>query len=128
MNAIKQNTIENYNEAIARLEKHRDAVDLLPDALTEIPGAALYHSDFYLRIDIPMTPTAFANARRLLGRDWKRQGYEHQDENGNRYFSLVHKITGVALTLGIRADKAGATCQRRQVGEKTVPVYEVICN
>lgn len=129
MNAIKQAAIEGYNQAIAKLQKCRDAVDLLPDALAEIPGADLYSSSDYLRIDLPYTATAFKDARRLLGKDWKREGYEWTDKiDGDRIFSLYHKATRIRLMLVLRANVQGATCERRQVGVKEVPVYEVVCN
>lgn len=128
MNAIKQKAIDKYNRAIADLERHHDAVDLLPDALVEIPGADLYSTDGHLRVDLPMTPTAFRDARRLLGREWTRKGHEWQeDTTGDRVFSFVHQATEVSLSLVLRATAKGATCERRQVGVREVAVYEVVC-
>lgn len=129
MNTIKQTAIDRYNKTIADLERHRDAVDLLPDALVEISGSHLYSTDWHLRLDIPMTPTAFGEARQMLGRAWKRDKSqrEYQDDDGDRYFCFVHKKTGVGLLLCLRVGVKGATCERRVVGTKEVPLYEVVC-
>ena len=61
-------------------------------------------------------------------RDAVDLGHEWQDEmTGDRIFSFVRQATEVSLSLVLRATAKGATCERRVVGTKEVPLYEVVC-
>lgn len=129
MDSLKLDAANRYSEYMAKMEKIRDTIALLPDGL-EVFKARIYgNCENYIRIDIPMTITAFADFRRFLGSDWTRDkaAYEYQADDGDRYFSFLRKETGIELKLCLRADSQYATCQRKQVGVKEVPIFEVVC-
>lgn len=126
MNA-KEQAIKEYDEKIANLQKMRHILASLPD-LDAFEGGMFLPSSNNLRFDVPYTPDAFARFRRLLGKDWERKGHEWTSEDGDRYFSFCHKETKVYLLLCLRPDFVGATCERKRVGTKEVPIYEVVCN
>ena len=129
MDNLKLNAIKGYDVLITRLAAIRDTIDLLPDDLEGFKATIYHNCEDYIRVDIPMTLTAFADFRRFLGSDWKRKpnAYEYQAFAGDRYFSFLHRKTGVELRLCLRADSEFATCERKQVGVKEEPIYEVVC-
>lgn len=129
MHALKENAITEYNKALESLAQMRDAVSLIPDALLELPGSFLYHSSEYLRVDIAFTDTAFRQARKLLGTDWRRRKFMpgYKADSGDVYAFYVHKETGVELCLCLDAAQKYASCKRVIVGVKEVPIYEVVC-
>lgn len=130
MDSLKQGAMNKYDSYIAKLETIKNTISLLPDGLEGFKATIYYNCENYIRIDIPMTLTAFADFRRFLGSDWKRKpdAYEYQSDSGDRYFSFLHRETGVDLRLCLKADSEFATCERKQVGVKEVPIMEAVCN
>lgn len=126
MNA-KEQAIKKYDYEIANLQMMRQVLESLPD-LDKFEGGIFLTSSQNLRFDVPYTPDAFTKFRQLLGKEWKRKGHEWTSEDGDKYFSFCHKETQVRLLLCLRPDLEGATCQRKQIGTKEIPVYEVICS
>lgn len=130
MDNLKLNAANGYDAFIAKLEMIKKTIRLLPDGLESFKATIYENCESFIRVDIPMTLTAFADFRRFLGSDWKRKqnAYEYQSSSGNRYFSFMHRGTGVELRLCLRADSEFATCERKQVGVIEEPVYEVVCS
>lgn len=81
-----------------------------------------------LRVDVPFTPTAYAEYRKALGSKWQsKKESSWQTSDGDTYFSFAHKKTGVFLALCLDATSEYATCKRVQVGTKEIPIFETIC-
>lgn len=128
MDKLKQEAIDGYDKKIAEMKKAQEGLNLLPDGMGELE-VVLYEFTDHPRIDLPFSISLFAKLRRLLGPAWKREGYEHTDTtSGHQYLSYRHKETGTYLTVCLKSNIRGATCVRRLIGSKEVPVYEVVCH
>ena len=114
------------------LDKLTTLIEPTKEALADLPE--LEAGNLYtttppgrLRIDIPLTPSAYQETRQKLGRVWQRVNGPRTHPDGDIYYEFKHK-NGVELALCFDASAEGATCERRQVGEKVIPIYEVICS
>ncbi len=83
-----------------------------------------------LRVDVPFTPTAYTEYRKILGNKWQQQpetNQASQNDVGDNYWFFVHKETNVHLTLCLDATSEYATCKRIQTGTKEVKIFETVC-
>lgn len=118
----KAQALKDIRTQTVSLLKIRSAIMSLPDGL---PGPIFVHiSPDYISMHISFDVSDLRSARRLLGSIWHRYS-THNDDMGNRYFEYRN---GDGIELTIIQVALGATCQRVQVGEKTVPVYKVVCS
>lgn len=121
----KQTAIEKLKiEANALLEMAQKIETMLPD-LPEMVD--VWATDRNLRLDLPFNWNLFRQVRRLLGIEWKSK-YRHGDDDGCQYFVYIHHEHKTELVLTMKPYHPGSTCQRKQVGVKEVPVFEVVCN
>lgn len=131
---------ENYmaNKKEALISNMREQIQNLVclegntlEALKDIPddiGGNLYDwlGPGQLRVDFPFIPDTYREIRKKLGRAWAWKK-SRQADDGDMYFYFVHRKTGIQLTICFDADNKLSTCRKVQVGTKTTPVYEVIC-
>lgn len=118
----KAEALKDIRTQTASLLKIRRAVLGLPDGL---PGPIYVHTvPDYISMHISFDISDLRQTRRLLGTDWKFSSV-HTDEMGNRYFEYRNDA-GIDFTVIQTA--LGATCQRVQVGERTIPIYQVVCS
>lgn len=113
---------------------HTDAlrvINQLPSSLIDKVDFSASVSGADLIIKLPYSIPALAKARKELGKGWKREMIWGQQSPGFTYkcFSFVNpNFPGVKIRLDLEMGRAGSTCKLNLVGEKTVPVYEVVCN
>lgn len=107
-------------------------VDLLPQSLVEKARIVKAYAPTEIIIDLPYSIEALCKARKELGKGWKRRNVwgDVKKEHTYKCFAYRHpKFPNVEIRfdMNLRSDN-GSTCQLKMVGEKTVPVYEVVCN
>lgn len=107
-------------------------VDLLPNSLVTKARISKGHGPDEIIISLPYSLKALCEARKELGRGWKRDRVwgSASEEFTYKCFAYHHpEFPGVEVRFDLNFDlKNGSTCQLNLVGQKTVPVYEVVCN
>ena len=112
---------------MARIRAMTKFLQRLPD----LPGVEPYASadTMSVYIHIPFSPPALLAMRRAMGRGWKLRRcttYSNDTQNIQRAYGKEGEEFEIAVCMSTAME--GATCQRVQVGERVVPVYEVHCN
>jgi hypothetical protein len=105
-------------------------IDLLPKNLIEKIEFYAGASSIDLIIGLPYSKEALCKARKELGKGWKRQNVWGDITPTFTYkcYAYKHpKFPNIRVRLDMEMGKVGSTCQLNLVGEKTVPVYEVVC-
>lgn len=120
-----QQVIKAQKEEQLAIEKMTEIAKTL-EYLEEYGVCDWLISTWYIAAHIPPGDT-FRKVRRAMGPGWKRsRGESFTSDEGNLFIPFTKD--GVDLTIVIKAAYAnGTTCQRIQTGEKTVPVYQIIC-
>jgi hypothetical protein len=123
MDSVKQDFLNLTEYQIKRYQKLMEVVHTLPDGL---PGRLW--GDYELNLTIPFDPALFAAVRRMLGNDWRFKSKLYGDNSGTVYRRYEHKNTpNVSLCIILSPLEVGATCRRVRVGERTEPVYQIVC-
>lgn len=123
MDKNKQAAIENFQNSIAGYQRMIAAIELLPDGL----DAYIWSIGFDLNVDIPWDVAKLRQIRERLGSDWKLLYKPCLSDQGTLSFRYRH-VNGTFLWIYMQPQREGSTCRRVQVGEKTVPVYKVVCD
>lgn len=116
-----------------QLEEYASKIEDTIQAAQDLPETGhLYTmvSPGELRVDIPHTPTAYAEYRAALGNKWRQdttleQG--RQNDRGDVYWHFTHKELDIEFTLCLDSKSEYATCTRVQVGVKEMPIFETVC-
>jgi hypothetical protein len=121
MDANKEKAINNLNDDIAKLRKAQGWIAALPDGL---PGQ-IWSTGWDIKITLPYDLKELVKARRLLGSQWH---FEHRFEQDDGSINFTY-VGPDYLHLCIYLDKLvlGDTCRRVQVGERTIPIFKVVC-
>jgi hypothetical protein len=118
----KQTTVQELKDEATKLLKTAELIEkMLPD---DMPGK-IWGTDRNIRITLPFNWSLFQQARRKLGQEWKRLNSFTTDK-GDLLITYRQGDAELVITLDFAHD--GATCERRQVGVKEVPIYQVVCN
>lgn len=129
-------TASNYREQLGReLNKYVNSMGILMKAVKDIPEnipdwAIIYPTWIIepgkIRIDIPYDTEKLSELRRALGPKWKFCS-KRKTFDDNMAFEYEHIATGLRMEVILDAELDGSTCERIQVGEEIVPIYEVKC-
>lgn len=123
---------EHLQQELARrgeeLERMRRTIASLPgdlDCCAFLGGGSVW-------LSIPYSPARFKAVRQALGPKWRREDNILRTLTGVR--DLVYYRVGAErdefspLYVSLSPTADGATCRRVQVGERVMPVYEVVCD
>ena len=121
--ATREEAIRDALEEINNLQHYIEVLNELPD----LPSSATVFISHYGRvyINIPYNLGIYRPLRQQLAAvNWQAYSIINAD-NGDRYTEM--RRNGDVLSVVMRPDVQGATCQLIKVGEKTEPVYRVQC-
>ena len=115
-------------ERRATVEEHICALDDLPEipewATLFWPGIGAIGT---YRIDIPHSKDRLAEFRKLLGKKWRfKSSYEYDRCTEHTYANVENEL--VTLDVVMQPSMDGSSCKVIQVGEETVPIFEISCD
>jgi hypothetical protein len=127
----------NIHEHITkRKDRTLERLNTLEQLANNIPNVLLENKTEigtffeYIGIILPYDLQALRQARKTLGQGWKQIHSWGDASHTSPYQAFAYrnkKYTGVEFHITMRMNLPGSSCKRIQTGEKTVPVYEVIC-
>jgi hypothetical protein len=126
---IHEQIAEKRSIEIERLNTLERLAHNIPTTLLENPTRIGSFSE-YIGIALPYDLQALRQARKTLGQEWKQvQAWGNADcDSPYQAFAYRNKkYENVEFHITMRMNLPGSSCNRIQTGEKTVPVYEVIC-
>jgi hypothetical protein len=125
MNA-KLKLMEDAEKELRDLTVLKDTIFALPDNI-DATHAIVYTSANTLIITIPYDRLLMARIRQSLGHAWqfKSAGI---GGNGDTMIRSYINSKGTTLSFHMKTDLYGSTCKRVQIGERTVPVYQIVCD
>lgn len=124
----KKKVLAQFSKILERIDLATRHIETLPD-LPENTAIRIYQTDGQIWIDMPYDKKMFAKYRRMMGHDWKRISRSLGDNGrGYRNFRYRHRESNQSLILSLETYRDGATCHLVRVGEKTEPIYQIVCD
>ncbi len=124
----KQQALKNSQAQIEKIKIGMALIELLPD-MEQIERITA--NDETVHIVLPYNPEILRKYRELMGEDWNQNTSStthHNDGTISQCTSFTHKELPGDILVAMQTGLEGSTCEIKQVGEKTVPILEVVCN
>lgn len=114
------------NKGREELNALQRVVDALPD---DLPGNPCIHVvKWAVYMDIPYDWGLYKSIRKLLGGDWHSKDV-HVMDDGKKFFILtLHGNYAECLYITLEPLQVGSDCRLEKVGERTVELFQAVCN
>jgi hypothetical protein len=121
----KQVALQRVRDSVAFQQGCQRVIDALPE---DAPVNSVATFNGWMTLYATADLGVYRQLRRMLGRDFRRDGKAHVSENGRAFtVDYVHTPTGVPVSLYMDTTEAGATCRKVQTGQRVIPVYTITC-
>lgn len=127
MKINKKQLRKSIHQNHKNLQLVQAVVEALPD---DLPGNPYILAGYFaVYIDIPYDWELYKAIRRALGRDWHSYIVLDLEDTGQKSYVLrLHGEYGKTLYISLVPTKVGSSCHLEKVGERTVDLFEVVCD